>query len=84
MGATLGHPLRAPLGPEAALGDGSFARFALGGGTPTLLDEAALACVLDLAAGVMRRTGWSDSARALARTPARSSGRPSGPSARAA
>jgi oxygen-independent coproporphyrinogen-3 oxidase len=36
-----------------ALGDARFARFALGGGTPTLLEPPALARVLDLAEGVM-------------------------------
>lgn len=38
---------------RAALGDGSFARFAVGGGTPTYLDEAGLETVFDLAERVM-------------------------------
>jgi oxygen-independent coproporphyrinogen III oxidase len=36
-----------------ALGDATFARLAIGGGTPTLLDEAGLEAVLDLAEGAM-------------------------------
>jgi oxygen-independent coproporphyrinogen-3 oxidase len=38
---------------HAALGDAAFARFAVGGGTPTLLDVAGLAILLDIAAELL-------------------------------
>src|SRR5262249_26718618 len=36
-------------GVRDAIGDGAFARFAVGGGTPTYLDEAGLNAVFDIA-----------------------------------
>ena len=41
---------------QAALGDAAFARFAIGGGTPTMLDETGLAALFDLTARLLGRS----------------------------